>query len=425
MTADPADWILAALVTLAWAALTLRIALPRRGGAAGSLLIGYASQSGFAEMLARAQGVQTGATVLPLDRIGPAELAAARRALFYVSTTGEGDPPDNAAAFARMMARAQRLTHLSYAFLALGDRSYPHFCGFGRRVEDWLRACGAQPLFPRVELDRDRPEALTLWQRGLDRALGLSAAAGPSHAPWRLVSRRHLNPGSPGAPLWHLVLEPVDDLPAWRAGDIAEIAIPRPEGELIREYSLASLPSSGRAELILREVPGGAGSPLLCRMKPGGEVRLRIRANSGFHVDDDRAPLVLIGNGSGLAGLLSHLRHRAGQAGAGRVWLIHGERAAQSDAIFEAELRELAAKGVLTRLDRVFSRDGGPLRYVQQVVRTAADALRREVEDGAVICLCGRREGMAQDVLAALEAVLGAGGLERLRREGRLKQDVY
>ncbi|VDC30000.1 NADPH cytochrome P450 oxidoreductase family protein [Pseudogemmobacter humi] len=424
MTADPSDWILAALVTLAWAALTLRIALRHRGGAGGSLLIGYASQSGFAEMLARAQAAETGATILPLDRIGPAELAGARRALFYVSTTGEGDPPDNAAAFARMMARAQRLTHLSYGFLALGDRSYPHFCGFGRRVEDWLRACGAQPLFPRVELDRDHPEALALWQRGLDR-LGLHAAEGPGHAPWRLVSRRHLNPGSPGAPLWHLVLKPQGDLPAWRAGDIAGIAIPRPEGELIREYSLASLPSSGRAELILREVPGGAGSPLLCRLEPGGEVRLRIRANSGFHVDDDQAPLVLIGNGSGLAGLLSHLRHRAGLTRAGRVWLIHGERAARSDAIFDAELHDLAERGVLTRLDRVFSRDGGPLRYVQEVVRAQAGMLRREVADGAVICLCGRREGMAQDVLAALEAVLGTEGLERLRSNGRLKQDVY
>src|SRR5690606_28839685 len=121
--------------------------------------IAYASQTGSAEELA----MQTARTlhlsgiavqVCELSTLDAASLARAERVLFVVSTYGEGNAPDNAAAFAqRVMGGAQRvmgaplpLGHLHYAVLALGDSSYANFCGFGRELDRWLRAQGAQPL---------------------------------------------------------------------------------------------------------------------------------------------------------------------------------------------------------------------------------------------------------------------------------------
>ena len=53
------------------------------------------------------------------------------------------------------------------------------------------------------------------------------------------------------------------------------------------------------------------------------------------------------------------------------------------------------ADGTLERLDRVFSRDGGPLRYVQDALRANAADVRARIEAGAAIYVCGSLQGMA------------------------------
>jgi sulfite reductase (NADPH) flavoprotein alpha-component len=56
--------------------------------------------------------------------------------------------------------------------LALGDRSYGHFCGFGHQLDQWLRQHGAHPLFDAIEVDNADPAAAplaavagTTWRR--------------------------------------------------------------------------------------------------------------------------------------------------------------------------------------------------------------------------------------------------------------------
>src|SRR5690606_38081067 len=98
-----------------------------------------------------------------------------------------------------------------------------------------------------------------------------------------------------------------------------------------REYSIASIASDGVLELIVRQerhADGhlGLGSGWLTEYLPlHGSVSLRLRRNSGFHLPQAPAPLVLIGNGTGLAGLRSLLKARIA-AGERDNWLLFGER---------------------------------------------------------------------------------------------------
>lgn len=435
LSPDPADWWLSALVVALWLALCVWSFRPQKQGGSTGLLLAYASQSGQAEAMARRDAARFpvgAAQVLPLDRLDADALAGAKRAVFYISTTGDGDPPDNAAGFAarQMKAPVPALGGLSYALLALGDRNYPRFCGFGRSVNDWLQSCGATPLFPRVEVDSTSLEAdLPEWHSRMAAALGAEGAgAEPAFMPWRLLSRRHLNPGSPGAPLYHLCLTPEGNLPDWRAGDIATCRLPGRDGALLRDYSLASLPGAGRVELIVRLAQDAEGRPgqgshhLTQAMVPGDLVDLRLRANPGFRSANDHVPMILIGNGSGLSGLLAHLQARAALPDAGPVWLLYGERTRAHDAHFDTELQGHLASGALMRLDRAFSRDGGG--HVQDLLAPNAALLRDWVARGAVIHLCGQRLGMAEGVRRALEDCLGP-ALREMIAEGRLKQDIY
>ncbi|HET7793142.1 MAG TPA: sulfite reductase subunit alpha [Rhizobacter sp.] len=408
---------------------------------AAPVLVAYASQTGFAEQLAQqsARLLHTGGVpvrLLPLGQLTQDELARTERALFIVSTYGEGDAPDNGARFAQQVMSAElKLPRLHHAVLALGDSSYAHFCGFGRRLDAWLQERGAGALFERVELDNEDAAALTTWQHQVAHLAGttdLPDWQAPAFDRWRLVERCVLNAGSQGAPVCHLELEPVGAaLPAWEAGDLVQLRAP---GDPVRprEYTVSSLPSDGRVHLLVRQerhADGslGCASGWLTEQAPlGTEMPLRLRAHSSFRIGDNAArPLLLIGNGTGLAGLRSHLKARAASAQRRPAWLLFGERQSAHDRFFADEIEAWLAQGVLARADLVFSRDQAERVYVQHCLIGEAQRVREWVADGAAIYVCGSLEGMAGGVDAALEQVLGRDELARLSDAGRYRRDVY
>ncbi|HVR49258.1 MAG TPA: hypothetical protein VMS38_05935, partial [Pseudorhodoferax sp.] len=192
----------------------------------------------------------------------------------------------------------------------------------------------------------------------------------------------------------------------------------------------------GCAELLVRDTRRpdgrrGLGSGWLGHdLAIGGEVQLQIRRHSGFHGPHASVPLVLVGNGTGLAGLLAHLkaRARASQAGesAAPAWLLFGERTRRCDALCDAALQAWLRNGVLQRLDRAFSRDAdAPAHYVQDLLRLHAAPLRDWLARGAAVYVCGQSEGMAEGVDAALREVLGDAALAQLAVQGRYRRDVY
>ncbi|MCD7099029.1 sulfite reductase flavoprotein subunit alpha [Stenotrophomonas sp. MMGLT7] len=463
-------------------------------GAGEPWLVGFASQSGLAEQLAwrtagQLQAAGLPVRVQPLARLEIGALADARRAVFVVSTFGDGDPPDSARAFEKTVLRqAAALPQLGYALLALGDRQYARFCGFSRRLEQWLHGQGAQPLFPAVEVDNADPQALAQWQRQLAGLTGHAPAAeawsAPPMQPCALLGRERLNPGSAGGPVWRIDLRPWAGA-EWRAGDILEVQPCRPEAEVRallaacgldadapvrdgdgelplwraaalrvlpdapapaelppqswieaqpllphREYSIASVPQDGVLQLVVRLAQRADGRPGLgsgwlgLHAQPGERLLARLRSNPGFHRGEPPAPMILVGNGTGIAGLRSLLREAQLHAHHGH-WLLFGERSAAHDFLFGEELRQWQAQGHLRRLDLAFSRDLPHRHYVQDRLREAAAELAASIAAGATIHVCGSLEGMAEGVDRALRDILGEDAVDALAAAGRYRRDVY
>ena len=422
-------------------------ALRRRQAGQGKLgtLIAYASQTGTAEQLAWQAAEQLtaagqGAEVLPLNQLCPQQLAGFAQVLFVASTYGEGDAPDNAAVFARqVMPQTPDLAHLRYAVLALGDRHYSAFCAFGQQLDNWLQGCRAQPLFPMLTADRCDTQSLDAWQQQL-RRLGAADVAVDT-TPWQaaqLVSRQCLNTGSPGAPAFLVQLRTETAL-AWQAGDILEIQ-PGPEHTELRAYSIACVAERGALgehsavtqhstlELLVRQVhlDGGRlglGSGWLTRTAgPGDVTPVRIRRNPGFH--GTRGPMILIGAGTGLAGLRAHLQERA-QQGQHENWLLFGERSAEHDNLFHAELDAWHEHGHLRRLDSVFSRAGAAHAYVQERLAAEQPRLQQWLARGAAIYVCGSLAGVGRGVDTTLRALLGDQAVDALLDSGRYRRDLY
>ncbi|MCP8891520.1 PepSY domain-containing protein [Sphingomonas faeni] len=438
------------------------------------VLVVHASQTGTAERLARLSAAAfPQATVRAMAAVSPADMRAAGTVLFVVATYGEGDPPDPARAFERsVMATPADLSDVDYAVLALGDREYADFCSFGHRVDAWLHAGGARRLFDLIELDGDDTDGERHWQQQL-HAIGADTEQPDwqpaAYAPGPLVERTLVNPGSPGAPVYRVVLAAPADTD-WAPGAIAEIQ-PRhdparidralaacdatddaalrdalatailPEDGTVdptalkplphRDYSVASIAASGVVELLVRQCPAadgglGIGSGWLTKIAAIGDpIPVRIRANPGFAAPEDPAtPLVLIGNGTGLAGLMAHLRDRA-QTGGGPAWLLYGERSAGHDRPFADELGVLLGRGTLARIDRAFSRDAGCGRYVQHLLFENASGIVEWADRGAAFYVCGSLAGMASAVDAALRAILGDDRVETMIATSSYRRDIY
>jgi sulfite reductase (NADPH) flavoprotein alpha-component len=145
----------------------------------------------------------------------------------------------------------------------------------------------------------------------------------------------------------------------------------------------------------------------LCQeLAPAQVLKARLRRNSNFHPPEDARPLILLGSGTGLAGLRSVLKARIA-AGHRRNWLLFGERNQAHDFYCRDELQGWLASADLTRLDLAFSRDQVHKVYVQDRLRESAEQLRDWLALGASIYVCGSLTGMASGVDGVLHELLG------------------
>jgi sulfite reductase (NADPH) flavoprotein alpha-component len=448
-------------------------------------LIVYASQTGSAQAWAcqtaqQLQQIDQSAVVIDIQQLTMQHLAH-HQVLWVVSTYGDGDAPDHAQAFVKqIMSLSLDLSHMAYAILALGDRRYPQFCQFGHNLSTWLDHQQAKALFPMICVDHLHTTDWIRWNTALElvteQALDLASPA--PQAVWheaQLCHRVQLNPGSLGEPIFQIGLTALGDL-VWTSGDILEIQCQNTQALIddfvigktwaqstsiieslrhvnlrtappfetqssfqtwltqceplpYREYSIASLMQHAQLELVIRQQRDatglGLGSGWLTAGAPLGQrLSCRVRANPTFHLPNDDCPLILIGHGTGIAGLVAHLRQRA-QRQHHENWLIFGERQRQVDHLYQAELDHWQQQGVLTYVDYAFSRDQVDRVYVQDRLRQQAERLQSWVIRGAAIYVCGSLLGMAQQVDQTLLELLGEAKLEQLRRQQRYQRDVY
>ena len=197
-----------------------------------------------------------------------------------------------------------------------------------------------------------------------------------------------------------------------------------------REYSIASIPTQLFLRLTVRQQLDqngqlGLGSGWLTEhTQVNDTIALRIRTNESFHLIDDNRPMICIGNGTGIAGLMSLLHARTRQDYS-ENWLIFGERQRRCDFFYQTTIEVWQNMGMLKRLDLAFSRDQEQRVYVQDILRQQADELKAWIDRDAVIYVCGSIEGMASGVDQALNDILGEAQVDELRLNGRYRRDVY
>jgi sulfite reductase (NADPH) flavoprotein alpha-component len=434
----PVLGVTGALIWLAGRRGRPRIRANRPAGRAETiLLVGSEGGStwGFAATLHAAltdagQSVHTA----PMSAFAPHRYAGARRIIVLAATYGDGAAPASAKGFLDRLAARDRAPDAPLAVLGFGDRSFPAYCAFAREVSDAARAKGWAEILPPDTVDRQSPQDFARWGRALGKALGIDLdlvhqPLHPTTETLTLLSRRDygadvqapmaiLRFALPRLTLWQTLTR--TGFARFEAGDLVGVL---PQGSAVpRLYSLASGSRDGFVEIVVRRLPGGLSSGQLTALEPGDTVTAYLRPNPGFHAGGGRAPLLLIGAGTGVGPLAGFVRDNAGRR---PIHLFFGMRHKGSDFLYAEDLSSWQAEGRLTRLVTAVSRGAQP-RYVQHALRAEAAEVARLISEGARVMVCGGRE-MAAGVAEALADILAPSGLTpaALKAEGRYVEDVY
>ncbi|KAJ3354718.1 hypothetical protein GGF32_002397 [Allomyces javanicus] len=143
------------------------------------LAILYGSQTGNAESIARGlhdTAVSRGfdSAVHCLNDHAAAHLDQVPCVLFITSSTGDGEPPDNANLFFRALRKLKGgdkgpWPQIKYALLGLGDTNYSNFCGAAKRLEKRVSELGASRYYASAFADdaTGLEETIDPWVEGL------------------------------------------------------------------------------------------------------------------------------------------------------------------------------------------------------------------------------------------------------------------
>lgn len=157
-------------------------------------------------------------------------------------------------------------------------------------------------------------------------------------------------------------------------------------------------------------------------LEPGDTLAAFLHRNPAFHAGTDRAPLILVGAGTGLGPLAGFIRANSGRR---PIHLFFGMRHPESDFLYREELEAWAVEGRLSRLSTAVSRGIRP-HYVQDALASEHRQVIGAIRNGACVMVCGGRD-MAAGVAEAMARMLEPLGMSpaMLKAEGRYVEDVY
>lgn len=374
----------------------------------------------------------------PMNRLS-SRYSAARNLFILTATYGDGDAPASANQFLPQLDRVPASQAAGFAVLGFGDRQFPKFCQFAKDVDREMLTHGWRRALDLATIDRQSTQEFARWGVTVGELLGLELilehtpahprtfslrlheridygrqeqeptvvlrfTAGPAREPARLLERlfrRHR-------------------LPRFEAGDLAGV-IP-PGSPMPRFYSLASGASNGILEICVRKQPGGVCSTYLHGLQPGDCIEAFIQPNPQFRPSSGKAPVILIGAGTGIGPLAGFIRNNTGKH---PMYLYWGGRDPESDFLYEPELRDYLADRRLTQLHTAFSRITNGMR-VQNRLMDDADNMRKLIVNGGQVLVCGS-SAMASSVRLALDDVLAPLNMsvQTLRTSGRYREDVF
>lgn len=387
------------------------------------VLVCYASKTGTATHLAQQtakvlRNSGRAAHVASLGILKPKDLSQYRQVLMIVSTCGEGEMPDDGKLFYEQLQNCEPFSVKTHV-LALGDRSYRHYCSAGIDMHNALLKIGAT-LEPKATLVNGNPAVA--WQAWVTQCTGTqmdSTAVTPlsRDVTLTLVERRELHSiqcTDDSNQAFHIEFKMSDD-GHYLINELIGITPPNSDKERLYSIASSSYQKRGRIALTIarhqfllegKQTNGACSNYLIEELDVGDSINVTIKIGAGMPLPSETSPIILIATGAGIAPMISQLNERRYFNHTGDNWLIFGNRHQNADYYYQAELEEAFQNGNITHLDTAFSRDSANKVYVQDMLNKNLERLADWLLDrGAKIYVCGRPE-LKEEILRVIEQAI-------------------
>ncbi|XP_072022781.1 nitric oxide synthase, inducible-like [Amphiura filiformis] len=223
-----------------------------------------------------------------------------------------------------------------------------------------------------------------------------------------------------------------------------------------RRYSISSCPKVNPNEIhitvavvkywttaSMESYHKGVCSTWLEELDIGAVVPAYIKPAPSFYLPSDiKKPVILIGNGTGIAPFRSFWQRRELEATCsnppkfGKMTLVFGCRHPDIDDIYAEERSGAEKSGALLKVMKAYSRlHGKPKKYVQDVIKENPKLIFKHIyEEQGHVYVCGNNL-MAADVRKTLVQILGSKGkmtsqeaqdyITNMRESGRYHEDLF
>ena len=217
-----------------------------------------------------------------------------------------------------------------------------------------------------------------------------------------------------------------------------------------RLYSIASSPDfeKGTVHLtvaIVRYSHHGRGRAGLCTgfmadecETNSTEVGVFMSPTRAFVLPEDGSKdIIMVGPGTGIAPFRAFLQQREIDGSTGRNWLFFGDWTEEGEYLYRDEMKKWNEKGLITKHDLAWSRQGSEKVYVQHLMKNSGEEIWNWIDNGAYFYVCGDKQYMAKDVHSTLIGIcseFGGMSLEEakefvetglMKTEKRYLRDVY
>jgi sulfite reductase (NADPH) flavoprotein alpha-component len=212
-----------------------------------------------------------------------------------------------------------------------------------------------------------------------------------------------------------------------------------------RLYTVSSSPAAQGEEVhitvardifwIGEEKKYGRCSDFLSKHQVGDQLSFFVQKNKRFKLPAQDRDVIMIGPGTGIAAFRGFLYEREAVGATGRNWLFFGEQHFATDFLYQTEIQNWFATGVLNKAELAFSRDQKDKIYVQHRIKEQGAELFQWLEGGAYVYICGKKDPMSTDVENALIEVIQTHGnkteeaakayFNELKDNHRYHKDVY